>query len=66
MVSAQDDDLYAYAAVRAAYDAHRASRPHWQFQTVPKGGHGFLYGPDGLALLRQALRGDAAGSGGKR
>lgn len=62
MVSAQDDDIYAYAAVRAAYDANRAGRPNWVFQTVPKGkgGHSFLYGPEGLALLRQALRSAAA------
>lgn len=68
MISAQDDDLYAYAAVRATYDANRAGRPNWVFQTVPKGkgGHGFLYGPDGLALLRQALRGSAAAKPGKR
>ena len=56
MVSAQDDDIYVYAAVRAAYDANRAGRPNWQFQTVPKGGHGFLYSPEGAALLRQALQ----------
>ena len=55
LISALDDDVYAYAAVRAAYDAHRSGRPRWQFQTVPKGGHGFLYGPEGVQLLRQAL-----------
>jgi pimeloyl-ACP methyl ester carboxylesterase len=65
MVSAEDDDLYAYAAVRAAYDANRAGRPNWVLQTVPKGkgGHGFLYSPEGLALLRQALRSTAAKPG---
>ena len=65
MVSAQDDEIYAYAAVRAAYDANRAGRPHWVLQTVPKGNHGFLYNPDGLAQLRQAL-GNAAPKPGKR
>ncbi|RSK47599.1 alpha/beta hydrolase-fold protein [Hymenobacter rigui] len=62
MLSAEDDDVYAYAAVRAAYDAHRPGRPNWILQTVPKGkgGHSFLYGPDGQALLRQALRSIAA------
>ena len=65
MVSAQDDDVYTYAAVRAAYDVHRPGRPNWVFQTVPKGGHSFMYGPDGQALLRQALR-SAAAKPGKR
>ncbi|WP_165768357.1 alpha/beta hydrolase-fold protein [Hymenobacter amundsenii] len=67
MLSAQDDDIYAYAAVRAAYDANRAGRPNWILQTVPKdkGGHSFLYGPEGLALLQQALR-SAAAKPGKR
>lgn len=65
MVSAKDDDIYAYAAVRAAYDANRAGRSNWVLQTVPegKGGHSFLYGPDGQALLRQALQGAAATPG---
>ncbi|GAA4035913.1 hypothetical protein GCM10022409_20930 [Hymenobacter glaciei] len=63
MVSAQDDDIYAYEAVRAAYDAHRPGRSNWVFQTVPKGGHGFIYGPEGQALLRQALQSDAAKPG---
>ena len=65
VVSAHDDDVYALAAVRAAYDAHRPDRPNWVFQTVPKGGHNFIYAPEGQALLRQALR-SAAAKPGKR
>ena len=56
LLSAQDDDVYAHAAVRAAYDARRAGRPNWRFQAVPKDGHGFIYSSDGVALLRQALQ----------
>ena len=54
-LSAQDDAMYPYAAVKAAYDAHRPQSPRWDLQAVPQGGHEFLYGPDGPALLRQAL-----------
>ncbi|SFQ04169.1 alpha/beta hydrolase-fold protein [Hymenobacter arizonensis] len=53
--SAEDDTLYPYAAVQAAHAAHRAQAPGWELQAVPKGGHGFLYRPDGPAVLRQAL-----------
>jgi pimeloyl-ACP methyl ester carboxylesterase len=54
-LSAQDDTLYPYAAVKAAYEARPAQARRWELQTVAKGGHGFLYGPEGPALLRQTL-----------
>ncbi|MFD1469927.1 alpha/beta hydrolase-fold protein [Hymenobacter caeli] len=54
-LSAEDDTLYPYPAVKAAYDAHRAQAPKWRLQAVPTGGHGFLYGPAGPAALRQLL-----------
>lgn len=53
--SAQDDDLYPYAAVKAAYDARPAKARRWELQAVSQGGHGFLYRPDGPAVLQQAL-----------
>ena len=53
--SALDDTLYPYATVQAAYNAHRAQAPRWELNTIPRGEHGFLYGPDGPAVLRQAL-----------
>ena len=54
-LSAEDDTFYPYPAVKAAYEAHRAQAPQWQLQAMPKGGHGFLYGPEGPAALRQVL-----------
>ena len=52
-LSAQDDTLYPFAAVRAAHD--RAHASHWYLQVVPNGGHGFLYSPAGPDLLRHTL-----------
>lgn len=54
-ISAQDDDVYPYAAVKAAYEAHRPQAPLWQLQMLPHGGHGFLYGPEGVTQLRGLL-----------
>ena len=54
-LSAQDDTVYPFATVKAAYDAHRAQAPRWELQPLPEGGHSFLYGPDGPAALRQVL-----------
>ncbi len=54
-ISAQDDSLYPYVLVKTAYDIHHAEAPQWILQTLPSGGHGFLYGPDGPTVLRQAL-----------
>ena len=54
-ISTEDDGLYAYSAVKAAYDSHHAQAPQWFLQTLPTGGHGFLYRPGGEELLRQVL-----------
>ena len=54
-ISAQDDTIYPYTAVKTAYDARPAQARRWELQTLPQGGHGFLYGPSGPALLRQTL-----------
>ncbi|MBF9237761.1 hypothetical protein I2I05_10180 [Hymenobacter sp. BT683] len=53
--SAQDDTLYPYSAVQAFYAANQRQTPEWKLQTVPTGGHSFLYGPDGIMILQQAL-----------
>ncbi|WBO82759.1 alpha/beta hydrolase-fold protein [Hymenobacter yonginensis] len=54
-LSAQDDSLYRYKAVKATYDARPSQAAQWFLQTLPSGGHGFLYRPEGPALLRQTL-----------
>ena len=54
-ISAQSDAVYPYAAVRAHYEARPTQAWRWELQSVPQGGHDFLYGPDGPALLRQTL-----------
>ena len=54
-ISAQDDDVYSYAAVKAAYEAHHGQAPLWQLQTLAHGGHGFLYAPKGVTQLRSVL-----------
>ncbi|MET4073785.1 alpha/beta hydrolase-fold protein [Hymenobacter sp. UYCo722] len=54
-ISAQDDDIYAYALVKNTHDARPATARLWELQAVPQGGHSFLYGPEGSAMLRQVL-----------
>ncbi len=54
-ISAQDDKLYPFASVKAFYDTRPTTARRWELQTVAPGGHGFLYKPDGPALLRQTL-----------
>lgn len=54
-ISAQDDTVYPYPAVKATYEARPAEASRWELQTVAQGGHGFLYGPQGSVLLRQTL-----------
>ncbi|MBC6698390.1 alpha/beta hydrolase-fold protein [Hymenobacter sp. BT190] len=54
-LSAQDDSLYKYSAVKATYDARPSQAAQWFLQTIPSGSHSFLYGPNGPALLRQTL-----------
>ena len=54
-ISAQDDSTYPYAAVKATFEARPAQARRWELQTVAQGEHGFLYGPEGSALLRQTL-----------
>ena len=54
-ISAQDDSTFPYAAVKAAFDARPAQARRWELQTVAQGEHGFLFGPEGPALLRQTL-----------
>ena len=53
--SAQDDTTYPYAAVKTTYDARPAKARRWKLQAVNQGGHSFLYGPDGPAVLQQVL-----------
>lgn len=50
---AQDDEIVAYKDVQAIYAQQHPSR--WHFASRPTGGHGFLYGPDGLAALNSLL-----------
>lgn len=52
-LSAKDDELYPFAAVQALHE--RAHAPHWHLQTVPSGGHGFLYSPAGAERLHHTL-----------
>ena len=54
-ISAQDDDVYAYADVKAAYDTRPATARYWELRTLAQGNHSFVYGPDGPAVLRQTL-----------
>ena len=54
-ISAQNDTVYPYAAVQAYYKARPTQARRWELQTVAQGGHSFLYGPEGAAMLRQTL-----------
>ena len=54
-ISAQNDTLYPYVTVQAHYEARPAQARRWELQTVAQGGHSFLYGPNGPALLQQTL-----------
>ena len=54
-LSAQDDTTFPYAAVKAVFDARPAQARRWELRPVAQGEHGFLYGPEGPALLRQTL-----------
>ena len=54
-LNAEDDQVFPFPAVRAIYDAHRAEARQWHFASLPSGGHGFLYDPNGAATLATLL-----------
>ena len=54
-VNAQDDEVFPYADVARIYNDKKSVAPGWHFLTLPLGSHGFIYGPNGAALLQQYL-----------
>ncbi|SNC67859.1 Phospholipase/Carboxylesterase [Hymenobacter gelipurpurascens] len=52
---AQDDQVVAYQEVQAIYAQHQEQARQWHFETLPTGGHAFLYGPEGATALRELL-----------
>ncbi len=52
-VSAKDDSVYSYEKARALYEAYQSKAPGWTFDTLNSGGHGFIYGPDGAAVMQK-------------
>lgn len=54
-VSAKDDSVYSYEKVHALYEAQRSKATGWMFDTLDSGGHGFIYGPDGAAIMQKTF-----------
>ncbi|UOQ77325.1 alpha/beta hydrolase-fold protein [Hymenobacter sp. 5516J-16] len=54
-LNAEDDDVFPYQEVAAIYQQHSAQAPQWHFESRSTGGHGFLYGSDGLTALQALL-----------
>ncbi|GGG49984.1 hypothetical protein GCM10011378_27590 [Hymenobacter glacieicola] len=54
-LNAEDDEVFPYKEVAAIHQQHGAKAPQWHFASRPTGGHGFLYGPDGLTALQELL-----------
>lgn len=52
-LNAEDDEAFAYANVHNIYDAQK--NKNWHFESVPQGGHGFIYGQNGEKLLADLL-----------
>ena len=54
-LNAEDDQVFPFKDVRAIYEQHRGEAAQWRFASLPSGGHGFLYGPTGPAILSALL-----------
>jgi poly(3-hydroxybutyrate) depolymerase len=52
---AHDDSLYLYKNVKATYDLHKAEAKAWHLETVPQGGHGFIYRKYGEEVMQGLL-----------
>lgn len=52
-LNAEDDEAFAYADVNRIYGEHK--NKNWHFESVPQGGHGFIYGQNGEKLLGDML-----------
>lgn len=65
-VNTTDDEVFPYKEVIKYYDAQKGVATGWHFQTLPAGGHGFIYAAGGPSLLLHYVRDlmTAAESGG--
>lgn len=50
-LNAKDDDQFPYDSVYAIYRREQAIARDWHFQTLPSGGHGFIYARENQAIL---------------
>ena len=55
-VNAKDDEVFSYSAVHDIYEKEAPVAKGWHFQALETGSHGFIYGPEGTALLLRYLR----------
>lgn len=59
-INAEDDKTFPFNEVKTAYEAKKATVTGWHFNSVPLGGHRFIYGKNGkeyvLQLLGQLLK----------
>jgi len=55
-VHAKDDEVFPYDSVRHTYDTEQGIAKGWHFETLPQGGHGFIYGPTGREILVHYLK----------
>jgi len=54
-IHSQDDTVFPYGEVKAIYDQQQARAKDWKFETVETGGHGFIYGDRGPAIMQSVF-----------
>ena len=55
-VHAKDDDVYKFEDVNKIYNDNKAAAKGWNFDTLPEGGHGFIYQQNGREVLESIFK----------
>ena len=56
-INSKDDDVFKYNDVLSIYNTQKAESKDWQFETLDKGNHGFIYDPaNGKQIVNNLFR----------
>lgn len=50
-INAKDDEIYSFKTVKNIYEQNKTIATDWHFDSVQKGDHSFIYGPQGKEIL---------------